>query len=111
MVAWDVQQVAYVVRLGRAVGYLSRSMAESTLARLQHAARAHYTSWTDYSLSAMLGMGLRGRFDLVEWHRVAQSHELLLTRHADLLRRVSFRRRPQVTGAAPPDARRTVTPE
>ncbi|VTU39623.1 DUF1266 domain-containing protein [Variovorax sp. PBL-E5] len=111
MVAWDVQQAAYVVRLGRAAGYLSRSMAESALARLQHAARSHYMSWTDYSLSAILGMGVRGRFDLVEWHRVAQSHELLLTTHAELLRRASFRRRLPEAGAMAPDARRTARPE
>src|SRR6185312_9457598 len=111
MVAWDVQQAAYVVRLGRAAGYLSRSMAESTLARLQHAARGHYTSWTDYSLSALLGMGLRGRFDLAEWHRVARSHDALMTAHAELLRRTGFRRRPRVTGAAQPESPRTAASE
>jgi len=90
MMAWDAQQAAYVVRLGFALGYLSRAMAESTLARLQYVVQSHYGSWADYSLSAMLGMGLRGRFDGVEWHCAAQSHERLLVAHAGLLRRAPF---------------------
>jgi hypothetical protein len=111
MMAWDVQQAAYVVRLGFAVGYLSRAMAESTLARLQHAVRAHYTSWADYSLSALLGMGLRGRFDGVEWHCAARSHERLLVAHAGLLHRAPFGKRPPATRAMRPEARVAAAPE
>jgi hypothetical protein len=111
MMAWDVQQTAYVVRLGFAVGFLSRAMAESTLARLQYTVRAHYTSWADYSLSAMLGMGLRGRFDGVEWHCAAQSHERLLVAHAGLLRRAPFGRQAPAARATRADARVAAAPE
>lgn len=82
LMAWDVQQLAYMVRLGAARGYLARPRAQSLLAMLHREARMHYTSWSDYSLSSLIGMGLRSPVDLHEangWHLIAASHAALLS--------------------------------
>ncbi len=82
MVAWDIQQVAYLLRLGFTIGYVPRDLASSTLTSLQREARMHYQSWQDYSLSALIGMGMRGYIDLEDpgdWYQIARSHTILLT--------------------------------
>lgn len=79
--AWDVQELAYVVRLGFAAGHMSRNHAAEILARLKQAARFRYNSWEEFSLSALIGMGMRGPidpFDLRDWHKIARSHSVLL---------------------------------
>jgi hypothetical protein len=80
-VAWEVQQAAYLVRLGFSAGYVSRKDAQAALKRLQEAARAHYASWEDFSLSGLIALGVRSpidSFDLVNWRKIARSHEVLL---------------------------------
>jgi len=44
VLAWDVQQVAYLVRLGLAVGHVSRLLADSVLDVLRARAQAEYAS-------------------------------------------------------------------
>ncbi|MGJ7493318.1 DUF1266 domain-containing protein [Variovorax sp. ZT4R33] len=81
LVAWDVQQLAYMVRLGASLDYLSTSRAHALLTMLHREARMHYTSWGEYSLSSLIGMGLRSPVDLHQasgWHRIAASHAALL---------------------------------
>lgn len=88
MVAWDVQQVAYLLRLGFTMGYISRDSVRRVLERLQKTARIHYTSWKDYSLSALVGMGLRGVLDLDDigdWYEIARSHTVLMAARRSLL--------------------------
>jgi hypothetical protein len=88
LVAWDVQQVAYLLRLGFTLGYASRESVWRTLDRLQPMARLRYTSWKDYSLSALVGMGVRGVLDLNDvgdWHHIAHSHTVLLAARRSLL--------------------------
>lgn len=88
LVAWDVQQVAYLLRLGFTMGYASRDSVRHVLDRLQMTARIHYTSWKDYSLSALVGMGLRGVLDLDDigdWYQIARSHTVLLAARRSLL--------------------------
>lgn len=100
LVAWDVQQVAYLLRLGFTMGYASRESVWRTLDRLQPTARMHYTSWKDYSLSVLVGMGLRGVLDLDDigdWHHIARSHTVLLAARRSLLARAA-------DWAAPADA-------
>lgn len=90
LVAWDVQQVAYLLRLGFTMGYVSRDGVWRVLERLQKTARIHYTSWKDYSLSALVGMGLRGVLDLDDigdWYQIARSHTVLLAARRSLLAR------------------------
>ncbi len=90
MVAWDVQQVAYLLRLGFTMGYISRDSVRRVLERLQKMARIHYTSWKDYSLSALVGMGLRGVLDLDDigdWYQIARTHTVLLAARRSLLAR------------------------
>jgi hypothetical protein len=80
-VAWETQQAAYLVRLGFSAGYLSREDAQAALTRLQEVARAHYTSWEDFSLSGLIALGVRSpidTFDLGNWRKIARSHEVLL---------------------------------
>lgn len=92
LVAWDVQQVAYLMRLGFTMGYASRESVWRTLDRLQQTARMRYTSWKDYSLSALVGMGLRGVLDLDDsgdWHHIARSHTVLLAARRSLLARAA----------------------
>ncbi|WP_185878994.1 DUF1266 domain-containing protein [Variovorax sp. MHTC-1] len=79
--AWEIQQAAYLVRLGFSAGYLSRAGAQAALKRLQEAARAHYASWEDFSLSGLIALGVRSpidSFDLGNWRKIARSHEVLL---------------------------------
>ncbi|VTU20364.1 DUF3597 domain-containing protein [Variovorax sp. PBL-E5] len=41
----------------------------------------HYSSWRDYSLSTLIGMGLRREIDMYDsktWWRIARSHKMLL---------------------------------
>ncbi|HZX85259.1 MAG TPA: DUF1266 domain-containing protein [Reyranella sp.] len=100
LVAWDVQQVAYLLRLGFTLGYASRASVWRTLDRLQSMARMRYTSWKDYSLSALVGMGVRGVLDLDDigdWHHIARSHTVLLAARRSLLARAT-------DWAAPADA-------
>jgi hypothetical protein len=81
LAAWDVQQLACIVRLGAALDYLPRAGAQALLTMLHQEARRHYTSWSDYSLSALIGMGMRSPVDLhasARWHRIASSHAALL---------------------------------
>lgn len=92
LVAWDVQQVAYLLRLGFTLGYASRESVWRTLDRLQPMARMRYTSWKDYSLSALVGMGVRGVLDLDDigdWHHIAHSHTVLLAARRSLLARAA----------------------
>ncbi|WP_093110808.1 DUF1266 domain-containing protein [Variovorax sp. CF079] len=80
-VAWKIQQASYLVRLGFSAGYVSRLNAQAALKRLQEIARAHYTSWEDFSLSGLIALGVRSpidSFDLVDWRKIARSHEVLL---------------------------------
>ena len=100
LVAWDVQQVAYLLRLGFTMGYASRESVWRTLDRLQPTARMRYTSWKDYSLSALVGMGVRGVLDLDDigdWYHIARSHTVLLAARRSLLARAA-------DWAAPADA-------
>ena len=92
LLAWDVQQVAYLLRLGYTMGYVSRETAWRTLQRLRQTARMRYASWADYSLSALVGMGLRGVLDLddvADWYHIARSHTVLLAAHRLLLARAA----------------------
>jgi len=92
LMAWDVQQVAYLLRLGFTMGYASRESVWRTLDRLQPMARMRYTSWKDYSLSALVGMGVRGVLDLDDigdWHHIARSHTVLLAARRSLLARAA----------------------
>lgn len=88
LVAWDVQQVTYLLRLGFTMGYASRASVWHVLDRLRHAARTHYMGWKDYSLSALVGMGLRGVLnleDIGDWYYIARSHTVLLAAQRSLL--------------------------
>ena len=90
LVAWDVQQVAYLMRLGFTMGYASRDSVRRVLDRLRETARIHYTSWKDYSLSTLVGMGLRGVIDLDDigdWYQIARTHTVLLAARRSLLAR------------------------
>jgi len=90
MLAWDVQQLACLLRLGFTLGYVSREAVWQTLDQLQRMARASYTSWKDYSFSALVGMGLRGVIDLDDigdWYRIARSHTVLMAARRSLLAR------------------------
>jgi hypothetical protein len=85
LLAWDIQQLAYLVRLGHKLDHLPRDHAEAVLQKIAEVARSHYSSWDDYSLSALVGMRLRGPveiFGVSEWNRFSQSHALLLTGRA-----------------------------
>jgi hypothetical protein len=88
VLAWDVQQVAYLVRLGLAVGYVSRPLADSVFDVLRTRAQAEYASWQEYSLSALIGLGMRGSletFDGTEWMQFARTHPVLLDeRHSPI---------------------------
>jgi hypothetical protein len=81
LMAWDVQQLAYLVRLGFTLQYLSRDRAQGILKMLQGEIRLHYRSWKEYSLSSLIGMGLRSPIDLEDvgdWYHIARSHAMLL---------------------------------
>ncbi len=85
LLAWDIQQLAYLVRLGHKVDHLPREDAEAVLQNIAALARSHFSSWDDYSLSALVGMRLRGRVEIFgasEWNRFSQTHALLLTGRA-----------------------------
>ena len=81
VLAWDIQQLAYLVRLACAVGHVSKASAEEILGTLRTRARAHYGSWQDYSLAALIGLGMRGSlevFDHAEWTQFARTHSVFL---------------------------------
>ncbi|MGO4396509.1 DUF1266 domain-containing protein [Variovorax sp. M-6] len=81
VLAWDIQQLAYLVRLACAVGHVSKPSAEEILGALRTRARAHYGSWKDYSLAALIGLGMRGSlevFDHAEWTQFARTHAVFL---------------------------------
>ncbi|MEJ8815935.1 DUF1266 domain-containing protein [Variovorax ureilyticus] len=88
VLAWDIQQLAYLVRLARAVGHVSHGQAEAVLARLTLRARMHYGSWKVYSMAALVGLGMRGAmevFETSEWERYARTHSVFLSgRHAPI---------------------------
>ncbi len=77
MTAWDIQRTAYLVRLGYAAHYIQRDGAMQCLRRLSAAARAHYGSWEDFSISALIGMGTRSDVEVSQakvWHAYARTH-------------------------------------
>ncbi|CAN5904438.1 hypothetical protein BH11PSE13_BH11PSE13_33320 [soil metagenome] len=77
MTAWDIQRTAYLVRLGYASHYIQRDAAAQSLRRLSATARAHYDSWGDFSLSALIGMGTRSDIEVSQtnvWHAHARTH-------------------------------------
>jgi len=81
VLAWDIQQLAYLLRLAYSAGHISRDETESALERLKQRARSHYASWEDYSLSSLVGLGMRGSleiFDEVEWTQFARTHSVLV---------------------------------
>ena len=84
VLAWDIQQTAYLVRLGLSAGLVPPDLAARVFDLLRTRARSHYASWKDYSLSALVGLGMRGsleNFDGTEWTRFARSHSVLLDEH------------------------------
>ncbi|SCK61060.1 Protein of unknown function [Variovorax sp. HW608] len=81
VLAWDIQQLAYLVRLACAVGHVSQRDAEAVLERLAIRARMHYGSWEVYSLAALVGLGMRGAMEVFEtsaWERYSRTHSVLL---------------------------------
>lgn len=77
MTAWDIERTAYLVRLGHAAHYIQRDSAMQCLRRLSAAARAHYNSWEDFSISALIGMGIRSDVEVSQvnvWHAYARTH-------------------------------------
>ncbi len=92
VLGWDVQQLAYLVRLACTVGHISRASAEEILALLGDRARLHYASWKDFSLGALLGLGLRGSlgfFDRTEWTQFARTHSVLMNPQRSPIRSAS----------------------
>lgn len=90
--AWDVQQAAYMVRLGLSAGYVEMAPAQAMMIQLQREALQHYASWPDYFLSSLVGMGLRHHVDVFspgDWHRIAQSYTVLVSAGDSLLRHAS----------------------
>lgn len=90
--ASDIQQVAYLARLGFSAGHLSREYTREVLNRLRRMARAHYTCWEMFSLSALIGMGLRNGldpYDLGAWPLMARSHRVLRAAQQHTLRHAS----------------------
>jgi hypothetical protein len=89
VLAWDVQQVAYLLRLGLAVDYVSRRFADSVIDLLRMRVQSTYASWQEYSLSALVGLGMRGSleiFDTTEWMQFARTHLVLLDEHHSPIR-------------------------
>ncbi|WP_444813438.1 DUF1266 domain-containing protein [Variovorax gracilis] len=86
VLAWDVQQLAYLVRLALAIGYATRDEADSLLETLAARARLHYASWEDYSLSALTGLGLRSSLEVLdraaEWTEYSHTHSALLDKRS-----------------------------
>lgn len=81
VLAWDIQQLSYLVRLARAIGHVSQTHAETLLKRLAARARVHYDSWSAYSLTALIGLGMRSSMDVFEtsdWERFSSTHSVLL---------------------------------
>lgn len=93
LVAWDVQQLAYLIRLGHACGYVSRNVAQSHLERLCLEVSMHHDSWAEYSISALIGIGVTRHFDSLEslqWRRLARSHRVLMSDDHGLLEYASL---------------------
>ncbi|MBU2407639.1 MAG: DUF1266 domain-containing protein [Gammaproteobacteria bacterium] len=80
--ACDIEQTAYLVRLGLSVGFLEREQALLVLRELSDRARGGFQSWEDYSLAALIGMAVRTRDELTddeEWRHIARSHRVFLS--------------------------------
>jgi hypothetical protein len=89
VLAWDVQQVAYLLRLGLAVDFVSRRFADSVIDLLRTRVQSACASWQEYSLSALVGLGMRGSleiFDTTEWMQFARTHRVLLDEHHSPIR-------------------------
>lgn len=81
VLAWNIQQLAYMLRLSLTAGYAPRTAVEETLTFLAARARSRYASWRDYSLAGLIGLGMRGSvdtFDRTEWLFFARTHAVLL---------------------------------
>ena len=82
MTAWDIERTAYLVRLGYASHYIQRDGAAQSLRRLSTAAKARYDSWEDFSISALIGMGIRSDVEISQanvWHSYARTHLALIS--------------------------------
>ncbi|MBO9652235.1 MAG: DUF1266 domain-containing protein [Variovorax sp.] len=81
VLAWDIQQLAYLIRLALAAGHVSRNHAEDVLERLTIRARRHYGSWPIYSMAALVGLGMRSSMEIFEtsaWERYSRTHSAFL---------------------------------
>jgi hypothetical protein len=109
-IAWDVQQLAYMIRLGHSAGYLPREVALSHLHRLRRLVTMYYSSWEDYSASALIGIGLSQHYDRLDtrkWYQLGRTHKVLLSSGHRLLEEASMWKRgapsPFTSASFPPD--------
>lgn len=88
VLAWDIQQLAYLIRLALAAGHVSRNHAEDVLERLTIRARKHYGSWPVYSMAALVGLGMRSSMEVFEtsaWDRYSRTHSAFVSgRHSPI---------------------------
>lgn len=87
MLAWDIQQLAVIVRLSLKLAYIDRHEAEAILRTLAEQARSGFRSWKDFSLCAMVGLGMSGSialFDTNEWAWLASTHAVFLDKHSPI---------------------------
>jgi hypothetical protein len=81
VLAWDIQQLAELVRLALKVGHVGRDEAQEVMTFLSARARSGFEAWKDFSLCASVGMGMRGSMDLFgssDWLRAVRTHSELL---------------------------------
>lgn len=76
LLAWDIQQLAYIVRLGTAAGMLSVHEGRDWLRLLADKIRCYYSNWHEYSLNAIVGRCIKHP---VDWFRLGQWTELVAT--------------------------------
>jgi hypothetical protein len=81
VLAWDIQQLAGLLRVALRVRHIHKDEAERDMALLAQRARSSFNSWEEFSRCALVGLGMRSSmeiFESAEWNRATRTHSIFL---------------------------------
>jgi hypothetical protein len=81
VLAWDIQVLAGLLRVALKVRHIHQDEAERDMVFLAQRARSSFDSWEEFSLCALVGLGMRNSmeiFESAEWSHAVRTHSNFL---------------------------------
>jgi hypothetical protein len=108
VLAWDIQQLAGLLRLALRVRHIHKDEAGRDMLSLAQRARSSFDSWEEFSHCALVGLGMRSSmeiFESAEWPRATRTHSIFVDESDSPTRRATWigsgrSRAPQANNAA-----------